>query len=118
MNYFNLYCSDDFSQTLDDFARKLFKILGIETYEERDSSNYVDETYFVGHMPDRKVTVALIDEEGIDDLMYWVAMENISDKPYTDQQLNSFVKEKLLPLGFRVAKIENLGKRNMLRIDY
>lgn len=118
MKYFDLLCSSNISQTLDDFAAIFFKAMDNDNYEERESSNYVDGRYFIGHVLSQKTIVALIDEEGFDDLMYWIFIECKSDDALSNQLLDSIVKEKLLPLGFQVAKIENFGKKNMVRTNY
>jgi hypothetical protein len=117
MKTVNLLCTDDLIASLDAFAEKFFRLIGVVDYEKRQSGHYVDETYFVGSIGNEKITIALSDEEGFDDLLYWICFEADSDEGAEDQA-DLIAKDRLIPAGMRVSKIEEFGKRNMRRIDY
>lgn len=62
-------------QPLEDFARRLFSRLGVARFEERESSNYVDEHYFRSCAVGIEVTVALADTRGLEGYRFWVALD-------------------------------------------
>ncbi len=62
-------------QPLEEFARRLFSRLGVAQFEERESSNDVDEHYFRGCSAGIEVTVALADTRSLEGYRFWVTLE-------------------------------------------
>lgn len=106
-------------QEVESFANTLFAALGVEDYESRESSNYSEGRYCLGRSKAFTLTVAASDEDGYDDLSYWLHVK--LDVPDTDGAvgiIDKLMRDKVLPAGFRVARISNFGKRDEQRIDY
>jgi len=93
--------------------------VSVSGFEERESSNFVGGHYFKGSDDLFEFTVCLSDEVDHEDLPYWV---QVSERlPMADgftDVVDRFVKEKLVPAGFRSARMNNLGKLDEERTDY
>jgi len=59
---------------LDAFVRILFPLIGIERFEERDSSNYVDGTYFRSIDSPLEVEVCYTDHSGLAAYRFWLSI--------------------------------------------
>ena len=119
MKHINFLLSSVPEETLDTLAKKIFSIVEIDDYEERLSSNYVDERYFVGRTAGIEFKVMLSDDTENLDLPFWVrlsAVERVAE--LNENEMNDFVFTNLLPAGFRVARIENFGQVSERRVDY
>ena len=115
----NLLCSNKRLASLAEFSVDLFQKLSIVRFERRESSNYADGTYFRGKFDLGEVTVSLADEEGDEDLLYWVCIELAKDAGALSREIiDELVVDKLLTHGYSVARIEDFGKMNQRRIDY
>jgi hypothetical protein len=121
MQYINLLIDRNEDTSLDTFARSFFAAVGGKNFEERESSNYVEGRYFVGQLNGMHFEIALSDLEGFADLNYWISIEataGFAKHSLFALYVDEIVKNKLIPSGFRVAKIVDFGKRDMQRIDY
>lgn len=119
MQYINLLCAHADKQSLHEFAGAFFDAVGIVDGQERESSNCVEGRYFKGSRDGAEFTVSLSEDEGNEDLPVWVQVAaNVDADGALDDALSRFVRERLLPAGFRVARMLNFGKRDEERIDY
>lgn len=119
MKHINFLLSSEPRETLDSFARKIFSIAKINDYEERSSTNYVDERYFVGR--DRKIELKVMFSDDSDnlDLPFWVRLSILNkETEFDESEIHDFVYGNLLPAGFRVARMDNFGQVSEQRIDY
>jgi hypothetical protein len=73
--------------TLDYAAADIFRLLGLKTFEERESSNYMGGHYFVGHANNVSVKVCLSDGATLPDFPFWIFVdsprswvENVAEK--------------------------------------
>lgn len=107
------------AMSLEDFAQEIFPIFGIADFEERFSSHYIDDHYYVGQRENLKVKVMLTDDEEHEDLPFWIQLERIDlgSEPETDF-VEPLVKDELLPRGYSVARIEKFGLKDEERINY
>lgn len=119
MNYINLLGALPTNDGLDIFAEKFFDAFDALVFEERESINYGDGRYFKGRNGDLIFTVSLSEEEDHADLPYrvQVASETI-DKDTLLSTVNNVVHAKILPAGFRFARVINFGKHDEQRLDY
>ena len=62
--------------TLDVAASRIFQLLGLETTEERESSNFVDGHYFVGHGANASVDICLSDGATMPEYPFWVTIKS------------------------------------------
>ena len=119
MKYLNLLGANTDTSDLEPFSKGFFSALGIDEYEQRESGNYVGGYYFKGKKGNLNYTLAVSDEDGNDDLPLWVQIcgEDIEEAAL-EKQVESLIRNNLLPQGFRFARIVNFGKRGMQRVDY
>jgi hypothetical protein len=119
MKYINLLINSEHKKNLKDFVTIFFDAINISAYEERHSSNYVDGHYFKGGSGPFVFTVAISDEEDHQGLPYWVQVRSeIANSDIFELEIDNMVKDKLLPLGFKVARVLNFGKVEEQRFDY
>jgi hypothetical protein len=119
MNAVNFLFSYPAVNDLSSLSRLIKQLLGDIEFEERESSNYVDGRYFSGHLGSIRVVLALSDESDHDDMTYWIAFK--SDEIGEEDLItftDTIVKEKLLPLKFRIARFESFGRVDEQRINY
>lgn len=101
------------------FANALFMAIDVENSESRDSSNCNSRLYFLGRGKGFTLTVAPSDEDGHEDLPYWIHVKlDVPDADGAVGFIDKLIQEKILPAGFRIARICNFGKRDERRIDY
>ena len=78
--------SDD--QTLDVFIATIDKVIGPMRWEERQSSNYVDERYFFTSVLALQVTAAIADDSEFSEYDFWLSIEpsvaDSCDKSFLD----------------------------------
>ena len=119
MKHINFLLSSTPDETLDTLAEKIFSFAKVDTHEERSSSNYVDERYFVGRTERVEVKVMFTDDSNNLDLPFWVRLSVFDRKAELNEgEIHEFVYVNLIPAGFRVARIENFGQMSEQRIDY
>ncbi|ALV05664.1 hypothetical protein [Roseateles depolymerans] len=118
MQYVNLLCAHAEKNSLREFAEAFFGAVGIVDGQERESANYAEGHYFRGTHDGTKFTVSLSDEEGNEDLPVWVQIVDKVDAHALDDVVSHLVRERLLAVGFRVARLVNFGRRDEQRIEY
>jgi hypothetical protein len=107
------------ASSIEKVAEEIFEVFDIAEFEERFSSHYVDEHYFVGRSDKFVLKVMLTDDDEYSDLPFWAHFERVSPIPELDIQfVENVVKEKLLPRGYKVARLERFGLKGEERIDY
>jgi hypothetical protein len=118
-SYVNLLGARQGNEDLDAFAKEFFAAICVTEFEERESCNYIGGHYFIGTRGEMTFTVMLQDEEGHEDLPYWVqVMSDSIDEDALVSDVDSMVRTKALPRGFRFARVINFGKRYERQIDY
>jgi hypothetical protein len=118
MNIVNFLFAYPAVNDLSSLSRLIKQALGDIEFEERESSNYVDGRYFSGHIGSITVVLALSDETDHDDLTYWIAFK--SDEVAEEELItltDAIMKEKLLPLNFKIARFESFGRVDERRIN-
>lgn len=104
---------------LDNFAKAFFDVAQLLDYEERESSSHVEGRYFRAVHGEFSFLVAKSDELDHEDLPYWIQITNgvleIEDLVCFADQL---VRNVMIPAGFRVARVTDLGRRDEQRVDY
>jgi hypothetical protein len=101
------------------FAESFFDALGIDDGEERESGNSVDDYYLKGSLENMHFSVAISDEYAHEDLPYWVHISaDLVAPDALDDAVSQLMRDKVLPMGFKLARIVNHGKRGEQRIDY
>ncbi len=119
MIYVNLLLSQDDGAGLEVVAAKFFTSIGVTAYEERESSNYVDGRYLKGEIGGLSITVSLSDEADHADLPVWVQLASDAvDREALDDEVSSIIQTKVLPSGFKCARMLNFGRKDERRIDY
>lgn len=119
MQYVNLLSAHTETTSLREFAEAFFNAAGILNGQERESSNYLGGRYFRGSNESAEFTVSLSDEEGNEDLPYWVHVAGHSSTDGAlEQEVSLVVRERLIAAGFQVARMVNFGKRDEQRITY
>lgn len=119
MQYMNLLGAHADHTDLKPFAKSFFDALGISDREERESSNYVGGYYLKGSYRGIAFIVARSDEAAHEDLPYWIHISaDMAKSDALEIAVSQLVRDKALPLGFRLAHIVNFGKRSEQRIDY
>lgn len=107
-------------KTLSQFAAVIADVLEIAEFEQRESSNYIDEIYFRGRSGKIEIEAALTDDVDHEDLPYWLYL---SSSEISEAKIIEFIDlkviDELLPLGFEAARIESFGLLNKeRRINY
>lgn len=105
--------------SLDAFAVLFFELLGIEKFQERESSHYIDGRYFIAAHDGWSYQVMLSDDEYHKDLPFWVGISckrasDVIDRSALDALAWKLVKQH----GFKVALIDNFGQTSEVRADY
>ncbi len=119
MQYVNLLCANTKTPSLREFAEAFFHTTSIMNGQERESSNHADGRYFKGSLEGAEFTVSLSDEEGNEDLPFWVQVAaNVGESSALDDAVGRVVRERLIAAGFQAALMVNFGKRGEQRIDY
>ncbi len=118
MKYVNLLCTWPGKGTLPEFAAAFFAAMNINNFQERESENYCDGHYFTGKVGEISFVVAISDEEDNQDLDYWIqASSKFLDDENLIRVVNDAMKNILMPLGMKAARMRNCGKVNEVRID-
>ncbi|QWT22173.1 hypothetical protein KPL74_09210 [Bacillus sp. NP157] len=100
-------------------AAKVFPLLGVTSYEERSGSHYVEERYFIGGTDQIEVKVMVSDDRDHSDRPFWIRItgrRNCVD--LSDALIEKWVREKLLPAGLSLARIDKFGQVGEERVDY
>ncbi len=104
--------------SLKDCAKRFFRATEIPQYEERNSSNYVDETYYKAQTEAFICKLSFADVEGYEYLPFSASFQ-LADYE-TDsaiQIIETLAKTRLLPAGFHVARIADPNKPHSQRFN-
>lgn len=111
--YGNLLVRKAGSQSLDIFIEELCECLGCASFEERDSSNYLEERYFRCVVLGIGVDVALADESEFMEYNFWISFGPngvpVNDKFFFDL-LADFVARKLVICGYQIIRPLDFGR--------
>ena len=119
MQYVNLLGTHPGCAGLRPFAKSFFNAVGVNDGEERESGSYVDGFYLKGSLGSMTFSVAISEEEAHENLPYWIHISGNLDTPDTlEDMVSQLIRDKVLPMGFQLARIVNFGKRGEQRIDY
>ena len=108
--YFDLPGEVDLSSA----AATVFHALGIVEFEERESSNYVDDQYFAARSEGVGYEISLSDDENAGDLRFWLTLEIEEIDGTAEARINALedsVVGKLGQVGARVARVQDFGKK-------
>ena len=105
---------------LDVFVNTFFSALGLVEYDERNSSNYIDERYFIGEYDNISYTISMSDEVDNEDLPFWinVSTDDVKKMNMLFDIVDNNIKTKILPAGFYIARFINFEFKDRIRIDY
>jgi hypothetical protein len=59
-------------------AKSIFELLKLEAIEERESSNYVDGHYFLGHAANASLQVCRSDGSAMPEYPFWISIEPLA----------------------------------------
>jgi hypothetical protein len=119
MKHVNLLMASVPEETMATLAAKIFPLLGVVSFEERFGSHYVDERYFLGGTDQIEVKVMLSDDQDHSDRPFWVRISAKGNgMDLGDELIEKMVREKLLPSGLQVARIDKFGQVGEERFDY
>jgi hypothetical protein len=108
-------------ETLDQFAERLRPLLGIVELEQRDSSNYVNDKYFVGRALGLEIVFAQSDEEDLDGYEFWIYIRTraawIPDSSFIDG-LSDLLARHLTLSGEAVVRLPTAHRTGGLKIFY
>lgn len=117
----NLLIKKNDGQTLDSFVCELSKQLNCGNFEERQSSNYIDERYFRCALLGIAVEVSLADEAEFHEYRYRICFQpdqiHVEDKSFFEG-LADCVARKLAKSGWEVALPLNFGRVGGATIIY
>jgi len=109
----NLLVKKAEGQSLDAFVGELSERLGCGRFEERQSSNYLDERYFRASILGVAIEVARADEAELQEYDFWICLQpdgvHVDDKAFFDG-LADCAARKLALLGYQVARPLNFGR--------
>jgi hypothetical protein len=100
------------------FAQKFCDAIGLPGYEERRSSDYAGGRYLFSEIGRLSFFIARSANERHPDLPYWIHIESEQDEPELAIAFEEIAFNRLRPIGFKVARLENFGRSNERRIDY
>ncbi|MGL4575128.1 MAG: hypothetical protein ACRCV9_10105 [Burkholderiaceae bacterium] len=92
-----------------------FRAIGALDFEERETTNYINEQYFYASVGKVQYEVALADDEDAGGMRFWLAIEHGSgslDRSEFESLVNA-TADKLKACGARVARVHDLGKKTM-----
>lgn len=114
----NLFAGGGAATSLDQFASTVFSLVGVESFQERESSNYISGYYFTGASSKHTFKVMLSDGAISEQLPFWLRMSAANGtNSISDDEINS-VARRLVEHGYRVAMLSNIGLENEKRVDY
>jgi hypothetical protein len=119
MSIVNVLASCPTANSLPQFVRLTSAALDGVGFTRRVSSNYVDGEYFRASFDDVEITIAYSDEIDHQDLAYWAAFKSARDpEPELIGRVDKLIRERLMPAGMKVARLERFGRKDEVRIDY
>jgi hypothetical protein len=119
MTHLDFLIDNENYKKLEEISYQIFYHLGIDKFEERESSNYINGEYFIGYSDDGDFRISLSDHDVFDDLKYWISCEFKTDE-YDKMlsKINIIIREKMLLDGFQVCRLDNFGTYDEVRVEY
>jgi hypothetical protein len=123
MPHADLLAAHDQAAATAEFVALLSRSLGGLAFEERESSNYPPESRYwrarLGRVEVRVMRDDLDHAWDGDGLPFWLAihLREGSERELLDL-VDGLVRQRLLPLGFRVALVSRFGTLSEARSDY
>lgn len=109
----NIFIKNDRNQSLDAFVSDLPVFLGCSQWEQRQSSNYVEERYFRSFAFGMEVVVAMADNSEFDEYDFWLFLERragyCTDRTFLDGVADC-IAWRLATFGYTVIRPYELGK--------
>jgi hypothetical protein len=113
----NIYIKTNRNQSLDAFVGHLPNVIGCRQWEQRQSSNYVEERYFRSFALGIEVTVAIADRSDLNDYDFWLFLEirpgRGADRSFLDDVADC-IAWCLASSGYTVLRPYDLGNSGML----
>jgi hypothetical protein len=114
----NLFAGGGAATSLEQFASTAFSLVGVESFQERESSNYISGHYFTGKSSKHVFKIMLSDGTISEQLPFWLRMSDADGtNSISDDEIN-LVAQRLIEHGYRVALVSNIGLENEVRVDY
>lgn len=108
-------------ESLHAFASRVARFFQLESIERRESSNYVDEEYFVGIALSLKVTFARADEIDLDGYAFWIQLQPtgawVEDRSFIEG-LADFLARRLTIAGEGVVRLPNAERKGGPKVFY
>lgn len=111
-----LVAGHDSADNLADFSQAFFHALDITDYEERESSNNACGGYYLGHQDSIEINIMESGDIQQEVLPFWVDIYADEDTLYA--LVEQHIHKRLLPEGFMVTQILDLGKPSERRVHY
>jgi hypothetical protein len=108
-------------QSLDAFVAASTKLLGCSNWEQKQSSNYVEERYFRCHSLGIQVTAAVADDTEYPDWDIWLCLDSQSGTQDTPNSLDGVadcVARVLTLNGYEVIRPLGGGKKGFGAVKY
>src|SRR5688572_21379028 len=119
--YGNLFVRRRGEKTLDEFAGTVYECLGVTKVEKRTSSNYLDDTYFVGTALAINLGIALSDEAGYEEYDFWLWLERAGPSGGDDaylEQCGDAIARVLAAHGYDVSRSPDWASGGRQRMRY
>jgi hypothetical protein len=101
------------TQSLDAFVASLRRLIGCEHWEERQSSNYVEERYYRCFVLRIEITAAIADSVGFDDSQFWLHFAPSADLAENDRTLQGMADRVARTLALHSYEV--IRPHDMLR---
>lgn len=117
----NLLIKKAEGQSLDAFVGELSERLGCGRFEQRQSSNYLDERYFTTSILGVAIEVARADEAEFQEYDFWLCFQpdgvHVDEESFFDG-LADCAARKLALLGYQIVRPLNFGRAKGGAIAY
>ena len=120
MPYVDLLGTAGDAGKLQEFAKKFLIAFGVEHFEERSSSSYVEGLYYLAFKNDVEIKISIYDGDDHEDLPFWVHFyaRVLKDSDLVNM-VDTFVRDVAIPGGFRFARFLKLGRKaSEVRLEY
>jgi hypothetical protein len=100
-------------ETLDDFVAMIDTIIGPIKWEERESTNYVNERYFAASAVALKVKIAIADDTEFSDYDHWISIDvsvaGVGDRSFLDGVADAVARAVTLH-GYEVLRPNDMSR--------
>ena len=121
MRHVDLLLSSRPGDDLEKVAGTIFDAIGVVDFEERHSENYYGGYYFLSRIAFGaiEVRVMLGGDTDHQDLPFWLRLDMFREgQEFSDGYVDEIVRSKLIPSGFKVARMYDFGVLTEKRVDY